>query len=109
MRKRASQMLLMARQMRPCELDDDVLYLWLSTLEYRVLYEVMGEEATEIVETDLLVAPPHDDIYWTYLVSMIDFSKGDMQSYAQSSALAEKAWKRFVQCYHQKKYSCTKQ
>ena len=55
MRKRASEMLLMARQIRPCELDDDVLFLWVATMEYRVLYEVMGEEPTELLGSELLV------------------------------------------------------
>ncbi len=100
----------LVRRIRPTELDDEVMFLWLATLECRVFYEVLGGENIESEElVKLLVGPPHDEIYWTYLVSMVDFAKGDMQAYAQSSALAEKAWKRFVQHYHQKGYGCIAQ
>lgn len=109
MRRRITEMIQMARQMRSHEISDEVMYLWLCGIEYRVLYEVMESEPVELLGSEVLVGPPHDDIYWTYLVSMMDFAAGDMQAYAQSSALAERAWKRFVQCYHGKKYSCTKQ
>ncbi len=107
MKKRPSEIIQLVHQMRPNDLDDQLLFFWLSNLEYRVLYEVFEGEDGDQPQGELQVGPPHDDIYWTYLVSMVDFATGDVQAYAHSSALAEKAWKNFRKYYHQQKYKST--
>jgi len=103
MNKKPTEMVQLVHQMRPNDFEDGLLYFWLSNLEYRVFYEVFEQEAPETAST-LQVGPPHDDIYWTHLVAMVDFAMGNMEAYAHSSALAEKAWKAFRQYYHQQKY-----
>ena len=104
MAKKPTEMVELVNEMRPNELNDDLLYFWLSNLEFRVLYEVLeGQDGDQPVGV-LQVGAPHDDIYWTYLVSMIDFATGDMEAYARSSALAERAWKSFCKYYHRQKY-----
>ena len=101
MHKKPLDMIEMARAIRPNELDDGLYFLWMVTIEMRVLFEVFGvEDPNEIEGNDLVVGPPHDDIYWTYLVSMIDFATGNFESYAHSKALADKAWNNFVKHYH---------
>ena len=106
MKKRATEILELVRLMRPNDLEDQLLFFWLSNLEYRVLYEVFEGDGDQ-PQGELQVGPPHDDIYWTYLVSMVDFATGDMDAYAHSSVLAERAWKNFRQYYHRQKYKNT--
>ena len=101
MHKNPSDVIEIARLIRPNELDDSLLHVWYVTIECRVVFDVLGvKNVDELMYTDLTVGPPHDDIYWTYIVSMIDFATGNFESYVHSKALADKAWNDFVKHYH---------
>lgn len=67
---------------------------WLSEVEGLVQTEVFLWEDEALItyqaETDpntvLLVRPPHDKIYRTYLAAMIDFANGEYDRYANTMA-----------------------
>lgn len=69
--------------------------LWLSEVEGMVQTDVMLRASEQIISytnsTDLtaklLVEPPHDKLYRTYLCAMIDFYNGEYASYQNSMAL----------------------
>lgn len=107
-RRTAGEILYMVQQLRPNELDETLIIWWLSTIEHRVLYEILGKEdlESETSEERMLIGPPHDDVYWTHLLAMIDFACKDFESYKYSSAMAEKAWQECAKHYHHKKYPC---
>ena len=55
-------------------------------------------------DTELLVKPPHDDLYTKYLEAKIDYQNGEYDKYANSQAAYEdrmtefKIW--FIENYH---------
>ena len=103
MHKQASDVIEIVRLIRPGDLDERLLYVWLLTIETKVMFDVLEVKSIkDITYNDLTVPPPHDDLYWTYLVSMIDFTTGNFEAYVHSKALADKAWNDFVKHYHSK-------
>lgn len=78
--------------LRSHEIAASVLARWVYDLDGRIRVEIHGEapDALRVFEADLfldlpLAAPaPFDDVYWKYLVSMIDFSALTGQTYTQT-------------------------
>jgi hypothetical protein len=94
----------LARALRPCELGEDTLTQLLMGLESELALLVRGEEPCapcKAVSRDTLTVPaPFDRVYWTYLVSIIDFSAGKTDCYTMSSAMfreARDAYAKWVQ------------
>ena len=62
---------------------------WVNECEGLVQTEVLLLASEEIItysydtdkDKELLVKPPHDKIYWTYLTAMIDFANGEYNKY----------------------------
>lgn len=83
------QAIALATAMRPSELGEEVLTALLLDLEEQLAIEVRGERLCPraVTRTELLVPPPFDRVYWTYLAAMIDLSLGNTESYRQFDAL----------------------
>ena len=62
---------------------------WLNEVEGMVQTEVFLWASEQIItydyatnaDTELLVQPPHDKLYWAYLTAMIDFANGAYNKY----------------------------
>lgn len=79
---------------------------WLEELEERIACEIhrlppKHTHSGAAWGTEKLSVPaPYDRVYWAYLVSMIDLTRGDKENYALSDALFKEAYTeyaRFVQ------------
>lgn len=43
---------------------------------------------TDDMEQELIVGPPHDKLYYTYLCAMVDFTNGEYEKYNNSILIA---------------------
>ena len=99
----SDEILRIAKSMRPTELDYE-LHFWLSEIESRVVNEMYDGDESVVKPGLLLLGFPFGDVYWTYLVCMVDFSRGDLESYKISRAMHEKAWSYFIRTFDKKKH-----
>lgn len=91
---------------------EEVKTAWINEVEGMVQTQVMMVLPTDIItynwDTDqnkeLLVAPPHSKIYWTYLCAMIDFSNGEYDLYSNTMQMFNAHWNEFsrwfLRMYH---------
>lgn len=98
----------MVDTMQPNKVPTTIKKRWLSELEGRLQVEMEGaspeelyppEEAEElfIQDPDTLTAPfPFDNIYWMYLLAMLDFLAGDSARYENSAALFNSAYQNYA-------------
>lgn len=85
----------MADEIKPNAFSEEVKTSWVNEAEGMVQTEVMLiaiEDVTtysweEDQGTELLVRPPHDKLYWTYLTAMIDFANGEYNKYQNTMQL----------------------
>ena len=93
-------------EIHPHEYEESVMRRWLEELEEKIACEIHrlpprrthGSVACAV--ENLSVPAPYDRVYWAYLVSMIDLTRGDKENYALSFALFKDAYAeyaRFVQ------------
>jgi len=76
---------------------------WISELDGKISLEVLKQETavaytTANVDTELLVPPPHDNLYDYYLYAQIDFHNGDIGQYNNDMMLFHDAfsdWKKY--------------
>ena len=97
-----NEVLAMVEKIRPQIYDENLGKQFLDELEGRIAVEVFGAPApvTPLPDNMPLRAPaPFDRLYWTYLVSMVDFIAGDNKSYAASHALFNEAYGAFARWY----------
>jgi chemotaxis protein histidine kinase CheA len=84
--------LALARRLKPNNEDtftDEVLVQFLNEIEGRMQTEVLKIAAEDCVqydaetdsETELIIGPPHDKIYYLYLIAMIDYTNGEFDKY----------------------------
>ncbi|MBQ8351601.1 MAG: hypothetical protein IJW51_04895 [Clostridia bacterium] len=100
-----SEVLAFVQSVKPHELEDAVMLRWLDELEKKIACEVHGRFSREepyigLAAEQLTVPTPYDKVYWTYLVSMIEFVQGTPESYQFANGVFEEAWRsyaRFVQ------------
>ena len=84
-----SKVIKMADDIKPNVFSDDVKTGWINEAEGLVQTEVMLIAVEDVIvysweedeNTELLVRPPHDKLYWTYLTAMIDFANGEYNKY----------------------------
>lgn len=77
---------------KPNAFSDEAKTVWVNECEGLVQTEVMLLAVEDVIaytydqnqETTLLVKPPHDKLYWAYLISMIDFANGEYNKYQNS-------------------------
>ena len=93
-------------EIHPHEYEEGVMRRWLDELEERIACEIHRlppkhtHSGTAFAAEKLSVPAPYDRVYWAYLISMIDLTRGDKENYALSSALFKEAYTeyaRFVQ------------
>lgn len=91
-----------ACSMRTNELDELTLTTLLFELENLLAVEIRGQkpDSPALMDTDLLIPPPFQNIYWTYLVAMIDLAARDLESYKVSYALFCEARDTYARWYH---------
>lgn len=84
-----SQAIRLADGMKENAFADEIKTAWLNEAEGLVQTEIFLWAPEEIVTYDwatdqdkeLLVHPPHDKLYWTYVTAMIDFANGEYNRY----------------------------
>ncbi len=77
---------------------------WLSEIEGRVRVELLGLSPAEIrpfgadtpADTELCVPHPYDQLYWLYLMAMMDYMDGDEARYENSAALFNAAFQTYA-------------
>ena len=80
---------------------------WINELEGMVQADIFLLDPVEMIQytydadadTDLLVKPPHDKIYWTYLTAMIDFANGEYNKYQNTMQLFNKFLGEYARWY----------
>lgn len=89
--------------MAPNGVDASIKLRFLGELEGKVKVELLGEspEAAETfdestsVDTELCVPYPYDQLYWMYLVAMLDLVSGDTAHYENAAALFNAAYQSY--------------
>lgn len=73
---------------------------WLSELEGRVRAELLGQQPDTLTLPDadaaLAVPFPYDQIYWMYLVAMIEYMGGNYARYENGAALFNAAYRNYA-------------
>lgn len=85
----------MADEIKPNAFSEEVKTSWVNEAEGMVQTEVMLVAIEDVItyswekdqSTELLVRPPHDKLYWTYLTAMIDFANGEYNKYQNTMQL----------------------
>lgn len=93
----------MVDQLQPNQVPQPVKNRWLGELEGRVQVELEGASPSNLMPPELLgeditlSAPfPYDNIYWLYLLAMLDFASGDGARYENSAALFNAAYHNYA-------------
>ncbi len=101
-----------ADEMKPNAISTAVKVRWLAQLEGRLAADVFLMTAKEFpnfqyteadMETELLVAPPHDDIYTLWLCAKIDEANGEYDKYQNSMQTYNEHYSNFV-CWFARTY-----
>ena len=80
---------------------------WLNEVEGMVQTEVFLWAPEQIIvydyvaynDTELLVDPPHDKLYWAYLTAMIDFANGEYNKYQNTMQLFNSYFGEFMRWF----------
>ena len=95
----ASEMLAVADQIRPNDVDAELKQRWLREVEALVRVEIRGADLYQPFDeedTTLVVPVPHDRLYVWYLCAMIDLTQGDLQLYEQDMAMYNRAFQEYA-------------
>ncbi len=67
-----------------------------------MIYHIEEKIRQEVLHLDqrfdhqnLALAAPYDDVYWTYILSLLHLKAGNMEAYRESRKLFEEAWENF--------------
>ena len=98
-----------ADEIKPNAFSDEVKMGWLNSLEGRVMAGVFLLSAAGISEygyahprdmdTELMVKPPHDDIYGLWLAAKIDEANGEYDKFANSSQIFNAHYASFTRWF----------
>ena len=101
-----SELIAYADAVKPNAFDAATKTVWVNEVEGMVQTDVMllaSDDITVYDDTDtdtvLLVKPPHDKLYRSYLGAMIDFNHGEYDRYNNSVALFNKQYKEYGEWY----------
>ncbi|MGN1120729.1 MAG: hypothetical protein ACI4RV_00095, partial [Eubacteriales bacterium] len=97
----------MADDIKPNAFSDETKTAWLNECEGMVQTQVLLLASEEIItysyagnkDTELLVKPPHDKIYWSYLCAMIDFANGEYDKYTNSMQMFNAFFGEFMRWF----------
>lgn len=102
-----SKIIQMVDDIKPNAFSNDTKTAWINEVEGFVQTEVMllndivRYDYDTDAETELLVAPPHDKLYWTYLTAMIDFANGEYNKYANTMEMYKAFMGEYMRWYAQ--------
>ncbi|MBQ9161738.1 MAG: hypothetical protein IJX74_00540 [Clostridia bacterium] len=93
-----------AETIAPNKIDRELKLRWLSELEGKIaveLFDAMPEELNEYSAecedgVQLYVPFPFDQIYWMYLVAMLDLANGDNARYGNSAGAFNSAFESYA-------------
>lgn len=98
-----------ADEVKPNAFSTAVKVMWLAELEGRLAADVFQFATMEIenfryvadkdMETELLVAPPHDDIYTLWLCAKIDEANGEYDKYQNTMQTYNEHYGSFVRWF----------
>ena len=97
-----------ADEMKPNAFTSNAKLAWLNALEGRIAADVFLMAPAEIavlryteedMEAELLVAPPHDDIYTLWLQAKIDEANGEYNKYVNSMQIYNEHFGNFVRWF----------
>ncbi len=71
-------------------------------IEERIRQEVLHLDE-KFDHENLILATPHDDVYWTYVLSMMYLVQKNMEAYREYRKLFEEAWENFCRQFFLKK------
>ena len=99
-----SELIAYVDSVKPNAFSDSDKLVWLNEIEARIQTEVMlrwqGEmeqyALPEDKDTELLLSPPHTEVYRYWLQAMIDFENGEYDKYQNTSGMFNTAWSAFV-------------
>lgn len=83
----------------PNGVEASVKLRWLCELEGRIRVELKHQPPAELsleIGSDLSVPYPFDQLYWMYLVAMIDFINHDCSRYENSAAMFNMAYRSYA-------------
>lgn len=80
---------------KPNSFSEEVKAKWLSDCEGKVQSDVFLQAAVEFItykwpenkDWELLVKPPHDKLYLSYLEAMVDYSNGEYSKYQNTMTM----------------------
>ena len=100
-------------EVKPHAFTEETLTEWINEVEGYVQTNVMLLDTVDNLtrytwalnkNTDLMVRPPHDKLYRSYLYAMIDFANGEYDKYQNSMALYNAQMleftRWFIEMYH---------
>jgi len=62
-------------------------------LEDKVIHELLHRDL-KIDLDNLVLPPPHDDLYWMYILPIVDMGLGNIEAYREEQKAFEKAWNK---------------
>jgi hypothetical protein len=96
-------------EIKPNAFSDAVKISWINEVEGMVQISVMLLDPSEVLSytsddtgVTLLVAPPHDKLYKSYLCAMIDYANGEYDKYTNAMALFNAHWGEYMRWYAQR-------
>ena len=80
---------------RPNAFTDEQKTMWINEIEGKVQSEILLFAPSQMIsysyqndmDTELLAAPPHDNVYTSYLCAMLDFAHAEYNRYNNSMQL----------------------
>ena len=102
-----SKVIQMVDDIKPNTFSDATKTGWINECEGLVQTEVMLIAVEDVVQYDyttdadatLLVAPPHDKLYWAYLTALIDFANGEYNKYQNTMQLFNNYFGEYMRWY----------
>lgn len=101
------QVIQLVDDIKPNAFSDEAKTAWLNEAEGLVQTEVLLLAPEEIIvysweedrETELLVKPPHDKLYWAYLTALIDFANGEYLKYQNTLQMFNSHFGEYMRWY----------
>lgn len=97
----------MVDDIKPNAFSNETKTAWINEVEGMVQTQVLLWASEQILtytyeddqDKQLLVSPPHDKLYWTYLAAMIDFANGEYNKYQNTMQLFNSCFGEFVRWF----------
>ena len=68
-------------------------------IEERVIHEVL-HTGIVVDPENLVLPPPHDDVYWKYILPFLDLGLGKIEMYREGMKVFQEAWNRLFRHIH---------